>query len=61
MTRMRETEPAPKLTLGIYRAHSGKPTGMRGMKCHSTNQQEAFMNRIHKGVSRIQIRIESFM
>jgi hypothetical protein len=41
--------------------HSGKPMGMRGVKRRNTNHREAFTNRIHKVISRIQIRIENFM
>jgi hypothetical protein len=48
-------------TFGICRVHSSKPMGMRGVKRRNTNHRAAFTNRIHKGISRIQIWIENFM
>jgi hypothetical protein len=35
--------------------------GMRGVKPRNTNHQEAFTSLFRKGISRMQIRIESFM
>jgi hypothetical protein len=61
MVQMHNTGPAVKLTFGICRVHPGKPMGMRGVKRRNTNHREAFTNRIHKAISRIQIRIENFM
>jgi hypothetical protein len=34
---------------------------LRGVLRRNTNRREAFTNRIHKGISRIQIRIETCM
>jgi hypothetical protein len=50
MAQMHNTGPAVKLTFGICR-----------VKRRNTNHREAFTNRIRKGVSRIQIRIENLM
>ena len=50
MAPMNNTGPAVKLTFGICR-----------VKRLNTNNREALTNRIHKGISRIQIRIENFM
>ena len=61
MEQMHNTAQAVKRTFGIRRVYSGKPMGMRGVKRRNTNHREAFTNRIHKGISRIQIRIENFM
>jgi hypothetical protein len=61
MAQMHNTGPAVKLTFGIRRVHSSKPMDMRGVKRRNTNHREAFTIRTHKGISRIQIRIENFM
>jgi hypothetical protein len=58
---MHNMESAVKLTFGICRIHSSKPMPMRGVNRLDTNHPEAFTNRIRKGISRIQIRIENFM
>jgi hypothetical protein len=61
MAQMHNTGLAVKLTFGICREHSGKPTGMRGAKHRNTNHREAFTNRLRKEINRIVTRIENFM
>ena len=61
MAPMHDSEPTVKLTFGILRLQLGKCTGIRETRRRNTNRLETFTDRIHKGVSRIQIRIESFM
>jgi hypothetical protein len=61
MAQMHDTGAAVKLTFGICRVRSGKPTGLRGVKRRNTNHREAFTIRIHKGISRMKIRIGNCM
>jgi hypothetical protein len=61
MAQVHNTRPAVEFTFGICRVHSGKLMGMRGVQPRNTNRRETFTDRIHKGISRIQIRIENFM
>jgi hypothetical protein len=61
MARMHDSEPTVKLTFRIFRLQLGKCTGMRETRHRNTDRRETFTDRIHKGINRIQIRIESFM
>jgi len=58
---MHDTEPTVKLTFGIFRLQLGKFTGIRETRRRNTNRPGTFTDPTHKGISLIQIRIESFM
>jgi hypothetical protein len=58
---MHDSEPTVELTFGLFRLQLGKFTDIRETRRRSTNRPETFTDRIHKDISRIQIRIESFM
>jgi hypothetical protein len=61
MAPMHDSEPTVELTFGISRLQLGRFSGIRETRRRSTNRPETFTDRIHKGISRIQIRIESFL
>jgi hypothetical protein len=61
MAPMHDSEPTVALTFGIFRLQLGKFTGIRETRRRNTSRRETFTDRIHKGISHIQIRIESFM
>ena len=61
MAPMHDSEPTVELMFGIFRLQLSRFTGIRETRRRSTNRRETFTDRIHKGISRIQIRIESFM
>ncbi len=58
---MHDSEPTVKLTFGIFLLQLGKFTGIRETRRRNINRPETFTVPTHKGISRIQIRIESFM
>jgi hypothetical protein len=61
MAPMHDSEPTVELMFGIFRLRLGKLTDMGGTRRRNTNHRETFTDPTHKGISRIQIRIESFM
>jgi hypothetical protein len=61
MAPMHDSEPTVELTFGIFRLQLGKCMGIRETRRRNTNRWEIFTDRTHKGINRIQIRIESFM
>ena len=58
---MHDSEPAVKLTFGIFLLQLGKFADVRETRRRNINRPETFSVPTHKGISRIQIRIESFM
>jgi hypothetical protein len=61
MVPMHDSEPTVKLTFGIFRLLLVRFTGIRETRRRNTNRRETFTDPTHKGISRIQIRIASFM
>ena len=58
---MHDSEPTVELTFGLFRLQLGKFTDIRETRRRNINRPETFSVPTHKGISRIQIRIESFM
>jgi hypothetical protein len=58
---MHDSEPTVELTFGIFRLQLDRFTGIRETRRRNTNRPETFTDPTHKGISRIQIRIGSFM